>query len=453
MAQNFGNSGCWKKISSLLKEIDISIDSLDQIPQLLHTYEREDHDKRMQVEKEYHERIISIEDMLRKTQDTTKQIIREKNLQTAQQISLLDQIIQQSKLFIAEKTKNQEQQLFLLVESLIDQLNELNNQIDLLNNKLNELEIIFKQQIVFLHGKQKPAWYNLIAKMKHYFLIRKQSAKLIEEYQMDIKPYQTKLLQLTNQRNALLNDKNQLQKQHKKQLETFLTPFYQEIDSNSLKKQKLTKELQHDIDVLHWNIQKIQKELTDFEQNKTLFVQEKMRNVLYKRNYLKMVRDSSDYKGAIAELEMIEYLKRLPNNYFVFNDITLYSYEYHYYHGKPLKSAQIDHLVLSSKGIFIIEVKYWSKKFTESKDYQNPYEQVERASTLCWFLLKDDFKNIKTRAVLAYKETIPQKDLTSRVKTLQIPYINQYITGNYFQDILTKHQLNELVNYFNGKMR
>jgi len=93
MAQNFGNSGCWKKISSLLKEIDVSIDSIDQIPQLLHTYEREDHDKRMQVEKEYHERIISIEDMLRKTQDITKQIIREKNLQAAQQISLFDQII------------------------------------------------------------------------------------------------------------------------------------------------------------------------------------------------------------------------------------------------------------------------------------------------------------------------------------------------------------------------
>lgn len=448
MAQCFGQSGCWKAVVSQLKEIDITIDSLEQVVHFIHAFETKLHEEQLIAEREYHKNLLSFKELLEKTQQNSQQEIITQTLETNKQLAFLEQHIQQNKFSITNIKKEQEQQLHLLFIPFTNQLNDLNNQIDNLDNKINELNIVFRQQTAALYQVKKPAWYNLFAKVKHYFWLKKQITILNKEHQAIVQPYQTQLVDLIEKRNNILTEKYKLQIQHEKQLQILLSPLYEENELNLLKKQKLTKALEHNIKILHLNVERHQKKVIDFEQLKPLFIRDKVRETFHKLERLKIIKESPDYKGAIAELEMINFLKKLPNTYFVFSDVRLHSYAYHYHQGKPLKSAQIDHLVVCPKGIFIIEVKHWSKQFIQHEDYFSPYEQVERASKLCWFLLKDDFEKIKTKAIIAYKEAIPQKDSNSYVKALKIPYVNQYITGNYFQDVFTASQQHELVNYF-----
>lgn len=452
MAQCFGQSGCWKKIVSQLKELGVSIDSLEQIFQIIHEIEIKLHAEQTNAESEYNKNLLFFKEILEKTQLSSQQEIATQTFETNKQLIFLNQHIQQNQLSIAQITEEQEQQIFLLCSPLVNQLNDLNNQINYFDNKINELEVIFKQKKTSLYQVKKPAWYKLFAKIKHYFWVNKQITILNKEYQLAAQPHQTQLVALTKARNNLLTEKYKLQTQHEKQLQTLLSPLHEENNLNFLKKQNLTKELEHKIKMLHLNVEKHQKDLTDFEQRKILFIQDKVRETFYKLERLNVIRESPDYKGAIAELEMIDFLKKLPNNHFVFSDVTLHSSGYHQHQGKPLISAQIDHLVICSKGVFVIEVKYWSKKFIQHDNYFSPYEQVERASKLCWILLKDDFETIKTKSIIAYKEAIPQKDSASYVKALKIPYVNQYITGDYFQTVFTDAQLHKLVNYFKNKV-
>jgi len=453
MAHCFGESGCWKEILSQLKEINISATFLEEIPQRIHALERKLHEEQIIAEHQYHEQYLFLNELLEKTQLSSQQEIETQTLKINQQIALHEQNIHQNQSIIYQITKEEEQQLFSLVMPLTVQLNELNYSIDILDNKINYLQIKLNQNITLLSQEKKPAWYNLFAYIKRYFYIKKQSAILTKDYQLSVNPLKLQLIDLTKKRDSILKEKYLLQQQHEHRLESNLAPVHQKINEHSLKKQQAIKALEYIIKTQHLNIEKHQKNLDDFKQHKPLFIKEKTRTTCHQLERLKIIRESSEYKGAIAELEMIEHLKKLPDNYFVFSDVKLDSHGHHYYdkQGQRLKSAQIDHLIICLKGVFIIEVKNWSKKFAESNDAQNPYEQVERARTLCYFLLKDDFKNVKTKAILAYKDAIPQKSSNSYVKALKIPYVNQYVTGIYFQNIFTSSQLHDLVNYFKSK--
>jgi hypothetical protein len=451
MAHCFGESGCWKEILSQLKEINISATFLEEIPHLIYTLERKLHEEQIIAEHQYHEQYLFLNELLEKTQLSSQQEIETQTLKTNQQIALYEQNIHQNQSIIYQITKEEEQQLFSLVMPLTVQLNELNCSIDILDNKVNKLNVLLNQNITLLSQEKKPAWYNLFAYIKRYFYIKKQSAILTKDYQLSVNPFKLQLIDLTKKRDSILKEKYLLQQQYEHRLESNLAPVHQKINEHSLKKQQAIKALEYIIKTQHLNIEKHQKDLDAFKQHKPLFIKEKTRTTCHQLERLKIIRESSEYKGAIAELEMIDLLKKLPDNYFVFSDVKLDSYQYHCYQGKPLKSAQIDHLIVCLKGIFIIEVKNWSKKFAENNDAQNPYEQVERASTLCYFLLKDDFKNVKTKAILAYKGSIPPKSSSFRGKLLSMSYVNQYVTGSYFQNIFTSSQLHDLVNYFKSK--
>ena len=66
---------------------------------------------------------------------------------------------------------------------------------------------------------------------------------------------------------------------------------------------------------------------------------------------------SGEMAGARAELDVIAHLARLPADYTVFNDVRLTANRHIHFNGAALQSAQIDHLVLSPAGVFVIETK------------------------------------------------------------------------------------------------
>jgi hypothetical protein len=143
---------------------------------------------------------------------------------------------------------------------------------------------------------------------------------------------------------------------------------------------------------------------------------------------LEAMYKSPEYAGARAELEVIMMLRGLPGNYVVINNLQLKARRFIRYEGVPLQSAQIDHLVLSPAGIFVIETKRWSEGFTRSGSYHNPFDQVQRARYLCVDLLKPHFGKLPVRSIILTEGALPPAPPDSFVKVLHLTDLNGYIT-------------------------
>jgi len=102
---------------------------------------------------------------------------------------------------------------------------------------------------------------------------------------------------------------------------------------------------------------------------------------------LKQIMVSNNYWGAEGELHVIEKLRTLPDEYYLFNDLNLELEEYITFESKKLKSAQVDHLLVGPSGIYVIETKNWSPAYVKKvfKEHSfTPYDQVRRSSYLVY---------------------------------------------------------------------
>ena len=142
--------------------------------------------------------------------------------------------------------------------------------------------------------------------------------------------------------------------------------------------------------------------------------------------------------GAIGEIKVINELKKLPPEYYVYND---YNYVfYKAFHWKKydqwVKSVQIDHLILSPYGIFIIETKNYRQRTFDDKmnSRYSPIVQIERASTAIWYIIKkkSNINLVKIRKIIALTHDL-----------ITIPY--QYIS------IVPVSKLSEKILYLSGK--
>jgi hypothetical protein len=167
---------------------------------------------------------------------------------------------------------------------------------------------------------------------------------------------------------------------------------------------------------------------------------------------LDMLRASRELVGARAELEVISRLSRLPGDYTVFNDIRLTTNRYIRFDGAALRSAQIDHLVLSPAGVFVIETKRWSQHFVESGEYHNPFNQIQRAAYLCYKKLRREFGKIHVRSVIACAGKLPSAPENSHVKVLPIAELNGYISW-FKQPELTPERLWKVYRFLKGFVR
>ena len=141
--------------------------------------------------------------------------------------------------------------------------------------------------------------------------------------------------------------------------------------------------------------------------------------------------------GAIGEIKVINELKKLPKEYYVYND---YNYVfYKAFHWKKydqwVKSVQIDHLIISPYGIFIIETKNYTQNTFDQKmlSRYSPIVQIERASTAIWYIIKKNSNmNIKIRKIIA---------LTHDLRTRAYSYVSIVPVG----------KLSERILYLSGK--
>jgi hypothetical protein len=97
---------------------------------------------------------------------------------------------------------------------------------------------------------------------------------------------------------------------------------------------------------------------------------------------------SADYKGAYGELKFLEEMTKLSDEFHIISDVNINLYEYiRYKNTRNLKSAQMDFVIVSTKGVFVIEVKNWGKNY-KHRGF-SPYEQVDRAGLILYRHFKD----------------------------------------------------------------
>lgn len=165
-----------------------------------------------------------------------------------------------------------------------------------------------------------------------------------------------------------------------------------------------------------------------------------------------LLLNSAELAGAEAEFAVIDQLRKLPPSTIVFNDVFLEADRHINFDGVALISAQIDHVVLTPAGVFVIETKRWSQRFVASGEFFNPFDQVSRAGYLCYDLLRQRYGKIRVRSVIASFGDLPAPPSNSYVKVVRPESLANYIAG--FQNVeLSIAHFNELREFFERRVR
>ena len=143
------------------------------------------------------------------------------------------------------------------------------------------------------------------------------------------------------------------------------------------------------------------------------------------------------YAGAKGELDVLKKLSQLSDDYHVMCGVNMDLGRYITYNGKKnLRSAQMDFVVVSKRGVILIEVKNWSSNFSRQHQGLSPYEQIERAGRVLWIALKSwrSPRNPSVTSVLLSIRGNMQYD--SRYKFVNVKdmkNINYFIENRYEQ--------------------
>lgn len=96
--------------------------------------------------------------------------------------------------------------------------------------------------------------------------------------------------------------------------------------------------------------------------------------------------------GAIGENKVVKELENLSDDYFLINDFSL-SFSHPIYNRQEndyIKSIQIDHLLISPFGVFIIETKNWSDQSLNNLSLRSPVQQIKRTNFALYKILNEE---------------------------------------------------------------
>jgi hypothetical protein len=229
-----------------------------------------------------------------------------------------------------------------------------------------------------------------------------------------------------------------------------IATFWREENQIKSKRQKLLRVMEKEVGIQKKIYTDKKQKFSQKNSEYQLGLERKVKMAQERVSVIEGILQSGIYHGAIAELRMIDLLSKLPGNYYVVNDAMLRLDRSVHFDGEWLSSSQIDHLVVGPAGIFVIEVKNWSKKFSSEGDYFDPYQQVKRHNYVCYTLLNGAFRTT-VRSIIAYAGHIPAKPDSSYAKVLPIEKVNDYIL--WFKDV--KHDtetIREIVRFIENEI-
>jgi hypothetical protein len=158
----------------------------------------------------------------------------------------------------------------------------------------------------------------------------------------------------------------------------------------------------------------------------------------------KVLDDLQPYiAGAVGEGKVQKELEKLPDNCYLFNDYSL-KFNPPIYNRKEkdkIFSAQLDHLLLTPAGVFILETKNWSKASLENMDLRSPVQQIKRSSFALYTLLNSSKSDLSLDAHHWGDKEVPLRNV--------IVMINSRPKEKFkFVAVKTLNELNAYINYF-----
>ncbi len=113
-------------------------------------------------------------------------------------------------------------------------------------------------------------------------------------------------------------------------------------------------------------------------------------------------------------------------------------------------SIQIDHLLISRAGIFIIETKNWSKSSVNSLSLRSPIEQIERSNFALYLYISENIilnehhwgeQKVPVRNLIVMINHKPKAKF-KYVNVKLLKELNNYVT--YFEPVLTEKQMDKI---------
>jgi len=177
----------------------------------------------------------------------------------------------------------------------------------------------------------------------------------------------------------------------------------------------------------------------------------KLDELEHTRNVLENLKNL--ISGAIGENLVVKEIKKLGDDYALINDFNLSFSRPKYYkkHNERIRSVQIDHLLISRAGIFIIETKNWSKSSVNTINLRSPIKQIERSNFALYIYISE---NISLNEHHWGEQTIPIRNLIVMINN-KPPAKFKYVTVKllkelndyleYFEPVLSQSQLDKVI--------
>ena len=218
---------------------------------------------------------------------------------------------------------------------------------------------------------------------------------------------------------------------------------------------------------LEKEIAKLKYEIEDLLKNKDDLISERCQKSLDDLNNTKEVIDGlyTLVAGAIGETSVVNALSQLSDDYYLVNDFSM-EFNPPIYNRKEndrIFSIQIDHLLVSRSGVFLLETKNWSRSSVESLDLRSPVKQILRTSFALFVLLNSESrkshmrlerhhwgdKKIPIRNIIVMMNEKP-KEQFKHVKVVTLKELTGYI--EYFDQIFDGGEVSEIVEYLKRRM-
>ncbi len=164
--------------------------------------------------------------------------------------------------------------------------------------------------------------------------------------------------------------------------------------------------------------------------------------------------------GALGEHKVVKELENLSDENVLINDFTLSFHPaiYNRQENDYIKSIQIDHLLVTPSGLFLIETKNWSEKSLANLDLRSPVQQVKRTNFALFKILTDNISNgrlrlhqhhwgdrkIPIRNLIVLTNSKPNDEF-QYVKVLTLSELLNYV--RYFKPIFTSAETETIANF------
>lgn len=212
------------------------------------------------------------------------------------------------------------------------------------------------------------------------------------------------------------------------------------------------------------NFKRIDLKVRKLEENKDEIISERIFSKQKDLKYIKRVVDElyPVIAGAVGESLVEKELQKLSDDYILVNDFSLEFNPpiYNKRENDRIFSVQIDHLLISKSGIFVLETKNWSKKSLIDLDLRSPVKQILRSSYALFVLLNSN-RQVKNRRVrLKYhhwgEKQIPIRNVIVMInqkprenfKHVQVKRLDELIRYvEYFEPIMDNSEVNNIYEY------